>query len=125
MSTTQINRPDARETFQQIYCRRYNCPPEQFAERFFWRCIFPHAIPLAWIIRMIKRDYFKPDFMIIRQLALCTALREVSALANALHYDYHYQWPFIRETLRVRISGKRLVEWGRRVFHAPDQNSGK
>src|SRR5258706_168776 len=107
------------ESFLDLFCEAFKCAPDDFNETLLWLCIFPQAIFLARLIWRLNREYFRPEFELIEQLK---GVRNPEDLRSELN-DFHYHHPrkgFLRRTLKVRISGQRLLDLGNRLFSKPD-----
>lgn len=104
------------QTFKEAFCRRFQCPPERYEMAAFWRCMFRHALPLAWFIRRRDPGFFSEDLDLIREVG---ALTNPDLFKNEVNYFHgrnlrHKSW--VRTLLRVRVSGNRLIKLRRRVF---------
>jgi hypothetical protein len=55
-------------------------------------------------------SFFSKDFLTIRQLGVATSLEEYAAEVNTFRSDNRRRGGFVRRTLRVRVSGRRLME---------------
>lgn len=58
----------------------------------------------------MNREFFQPDLDLIHSLASTTTLSEVKAEASFIRHDQRMQAGFLRGTLRIRISGRRLAD---------------
>ncbi len=96
------------KTFREAFCERFDCPPEEFERRVFWRCLYRRSLPLAWLVYLLNRSYFLPDLQTIRQLGVSRSPEEFRGELEAFRYQYRTRGGILRE-LRVRVSGKRLV----------------
>jgi hypothetical protein len=99
------------------FCERYGCAPDEFERRVFWRCLYRHALPLAGVIWACNPEFFKTDLQAIRLIGTATSAREVLAEVNSLRDDPRTRSRFLRESLRIRISGKRLLRLAAAVLH--------
>jgi hypothetical protein len=102
--------------FKTRFCQRFECRSDKFEKKLFWQAINPNAKPLAFIMNCIDRDFFYKDFDYIQRLAAASAKREVLAIVNSFPFDPHFGKGFLRGVLRVRISGRRLIEISEQVF---------
>ena len=99
----------APKNLQTAFCERYGCVPEEFEAKVFWRCLHRHALPVARVIWLCNREFFNPDLQAIRLLGSARSARELLAEVNSFRDDYPSRSRFLRESLRIRISGKRLL----------------
>jgi len=83
---------------------------EDFNRRVFWKCLYRHALPLAAFLFWTNREFFRPDLELIQSLSSTTTFSEVKAEASFIRHDQRMQSGFLRGTLRIRISGRRLAD---------------
>lgn len=103
------------EDFQAVYCKRFDCRPEKFEERFFWEVMEPDKRHLAMIFRLIP-GYFRRDFEIIRRIATSKKRTDITAIANRLPFTPRFNKGFFRGFLGIRISDRLLMLMAHRVF---------
>ena len=94
-------------TFRDLYCAQFRCPPEQFVNRIFRRCLFLHAKPAAWVIVFINKWYFNTDFYFIKNVGNLTNPRDFGGEESQYLRSVHYEGG-LRHFLRLRISNRRL-----------------
>src|SRR5207249_9771457 len=71
---------------------------------------YRHALPSAAFLSWTNREFFRPDLDLIHSLASTTTFSEVKAEASFIRHDQRMQSGFLRGTLRIRISGRRLAD---------------
>ena len=122
MNTGQMNGnvPTELETFREAYCRRFSCPVDHFERKVFWRALYPHSIPVAWLILLLKPKYFANDFAAIRQFGILRTREEAHSELDGLAYTNRHQPSSLRNVFRVRVSGRRLL----RLFGEALQREG-
>jgi len=105
-------RPEDRRpvTFQEAFCARYRCPAAQFPDRAFRRCLYPHAVPLALVLRRLAPAFFREDLQLIQQLGLDQDLEEVDAALSDFQYVNRARRHWLRTGLKIRLSGRRVRE---------------
>ena len=112
------------KTFREACCERFGIAPdapdapdapEALEDAVLWHCLYPHARPVARLLRRARRRYFEPDFDLIRAVAECTALSGMAAEVN-VHGYHHANAGFWRRLLRVRVSGQRLLDLGEELL---------
>jgi hypothetical protein len=96
--------------FRAAFCEKFRCSMEDFDKRVFWKCLYRHALPFAAFLCWTNRKFFQPDLELIRSLASTTTFSEVKAEASFIRHDQRMQDGFLRGTLRIRISGRRLAD---------------
>jgi hypothetical protein len=107
-------------SFQEAFCDEVGCPSEEFANRVFWRCLHRRALPLSAVVYLMNRSFFERDFCTIRQLGVARSFEEFGAEVNSFRSDNRRHGGFLRRRLRVRVSGRRLMNL---VFDLPTDMS--
>lgn len=112
---SQPDQPIPERCLQEIFCERFRCPPEEYEERFFWMCVRPNVIFLAKILWIFYRRIFYTDLEMLKQLGRTTSSRELRYELESFRH-YHPPRGFIRRDLKVRVSGRRLLKIGSKLF---------
>lgn len=97
------------KTFRDAFCDSYRCAPERFEQALFWRALHRVAVPVAALVYWLKPDFFKEDLEAIRELG---GARDADAFNHDVNLFYARNLRhggFLRRTLDLRISGKRLI----------------
>ena len=94
--------------FQAAICAKFGCAPEAYAETVFWRCLYPHAHTAARILGSVWPQFFQADRELIRELG-ATASRNAFGKELDAHRYHHPPDGFLRGTLKLRVSGRRLM----------------
>ena len=102
-------------SFCDLFCRATQCSPEDFDNRVFWLCIYPHAVLPARLIGRVNRDYFKQDLELIERIKHLSKSKEVELELERFRYSRGSQG-FLRGVLKMRISGRRLMDLAGRLF---------
>ena len=97
------------KNFRDSFFERFACPSEKFEKRVFWRALYRCSLPLAVLVYVLYRRYFDMDFQVIRQLGVAISADEFYSELDSYRSEYRMQRGFLRNTLRVRVSGKRLM----------------
>lgn len=96
-------------TFSEAFCRRHNLPPERYVRAVLTRSMYPHARLVAPIIRLLSTDHFTADIDLVRGVGRIRSPRDFQTeLADFAHHPANEG--FLRETLRLRVSAKRLQD---------------
>ena len=98
------------KSFQEAFCETHGCPLEAFEARVFWRCLHRRALPLSALLYRLNPGFFEPDFRTIRQLGLARSFEEFGQEVNSFRSDNRRHGGLVRRRLRVRVSGRRLME---------------
>ena len=72
-------------------------------------CLYPHARPLASILRRLVPGYFVKDNQVIKYVGLATDANDVRTEVATFQETDHSRWRFLRRTLRLRVSGRRVM----------------
>jgi len=99
-----------------LFCERFDCPPSEYEERAFRKCLYPHARLLAFLIRIISPNFFAEDFKFVRYLGESTSLRDVSADRMNFHDANRSNPKFLRTALRIRVSGRKATRLAQRLY---------
>jgi len=90
-----------------------------FEEGVFWQALYPHARLFARIMWRIWPRYFQRDLDLIRRLSSVSTDQEVRFEVGNFRYQYP-EFGLFRRGLRLRVSGKRLMNLARRVMKTDD-----
>ena len=99
----------ASGTFFERYCEVYHCSFQEFGESVFRQCLPPAAAGWARWLRPVSGSTFKTDFELIERVAGLTSADDVHSEVEWFRYQ-HPPAGLLRGTLRVRISGRRLLK---------------
>jgi hypothetical protein len=96
-----------RLPFKSLFCEKCGCPPAEYEEQAFRKCLYLHARFLAPVIRKISPDFFHEDFTFIRYLGDSVGVRE--ATVDILNYGTvnHGNRHSVRTGLKIRVSGQK------------------
>ena len=104
-----------KASFGDLFCETNKCSPDEFCEKVFWFCLYPQALLLARLIWRLNRAYFRPDVEFIEQVRNLTSSTEVREELNRFRY-YHRATGLLRGYLKVRISGKHVLNLADGLF---------
>ncbi len=108
--------PDGARSFCQAYCQRNRCDPRRFRRRIFWRCLYPHALVLAPVIWLLEPGFFGPDLGLIDEVGEATSSEEVAGDIDGFVDTCQLSGGFLRQRLRIRISGQKLLQLAASCF---------
>ena len=94
-----------KSTFQERVCHHLNVPADQYAAAMLRRTLYGHARGLRWLT---ARGWLAPDRHFIANLGRVTHRRGLDEELAAFRSDPRNR-TFARRTLRLRISGARVV----------------
>jgi len=104
-----------RASFRELYCEKFPCLPERFAEDVLWRCVYPRAKMLARLLWRIDRGYFAPDFHLLEEVAEMTDNESMVSEINDARYRFKPRG-LLRGKLRVRLSSQKLRDLANELF---------
>jgi hypothetical protein len=97
------------KSFREAFCERFACPPEEFEKRVLRRALYRRSRPLSALLYSWNPRFFDLDLRTIRQLGLARSSEEFRAEIDSFRFESRMQRGFLKRTLRLRISGKRLM----------------
>lgn len=107
------------KNLRDAVCRAYRCAPANYADLVFERCLFTHAALPVQVLRSLFPDWFTPDYQLIELLGKCTDSLQLQTEVK-VHRRLHPAHGFIRKTLRLRVSGQRLINLGAELLPAAE-----
>lgn len=105
-------------TFQTDVCEMFGCDTTKYYEVVLFKCMYPHAVLLAKIIRKISPGFFIDDYELLMKISKAETVDEITEILN----DHYYERPpkgIIRGLLKVRISPERLIRFASQVMKKP------
>jgi hypothetical protein len=94
-------------TFKSLFCQKFGCPPAEYEERAFRKCLYWHGRILAPVVRTIKRDFFLEDFKFIRYLGDSLGVREATVDVKNYNDVNRASGSWLRTDLKIRVSGRK------------------
>jgi hypothetical protein len=101
---------------QSLFCERFGCSEEEYVQRAFKRCLFWHARLLAPALMLLQPSVFEYDLKFIRFLGACTDWQEAKTDVNNFHVLNDGKPHFLREALRLRVSGRKASRMAQQLF---------
>lgn len=96
------------DTLREAYAAVYDCRPEEFEHRVFWRCLYPHAgVPARWMW-WVERDFFRTDLETVHALGEARSSADLERAIDDLENNALVERSIRRGTLRIRLSPSRL-----------------
>jgi hypothetical protein len=96
----------SEENFRMSYCRCFQVTESAFATSVFYKTAFAHFKPVAAVLLRFFPGLFREDFEMIRSLGETKTAAEFIRELNS----FRYQRIRGRDTLRLRVSGRRLLD---------------
>lgn len=95
-------------TFAEIFCRRLGIGLARYADAMLLRCLYPWAVPLLPVIRLVAPDYFASDLRLVHAVGRLASPRGLAGELAVFRRDPE-QRNFLRRRLRLRISSRRVA----------------
>lgn len=104
------------QNFRNLFCQRFDCPERAYERSVFWRCLYRHALPAAALIYWAAPEVFREDFELIREVGAMTDSEIIKREVNCFYGRNVRHKTWIRTTLLIRVSGKRLLRLKNQIF---------
>ncbi|HOX02559.1 MAG TPA: hypothetical protein P5555_08615 [Candidatus Paceibacterota bacterium] len=104
------------KTFREAFCDYYACPPKRFARKVFWIALPGYVRPLAAIVCLFHRRFFRRDFEAIEILGDTRDTDDFTNETESLYDLSRFEQYFLRRRLKLRMSGRKLQALRRRVY---------
>ena|SRR5690349_22136370 len=98
------------KSFREVYLERCQCAPDRFEAHLLPRALHRRAFPFKWIIRKAMPGFFEMELRTIRYLGNARTSEEFRAELDSYRSEYRRHGGFLRNTLAIRLSGKRLMD---------------
>ena len=95
--------------FRQLFSQKSGTDADQFERKLFYKCLFRHAVPFAWLLKKMNPDFFREDFEMLRDVATARNTEEVICELNRFYGRNARDKSFLRPLFYLRISGKRVL----------------
>lgn len=95
--------------FRQLFSQKSGIAAEQFERKLFYKCLFRHALPFAWLLEKMSPNFFREDFEMLRDVATARNTDEVICELNRFYGRNARDKSFLRPLFYLRISGKRVL----------------
>ena len=109
-------------TFRELYCEKHRCTEQQFVRQLFWKALYPHALPFAPLLLLIRGDYFIADRSLIASVANAVTMHRVREEVRDYFWDSNNRG-WLRRVANIRISGQRVKDIARNYL--PESTPGK
>ena len=117
-----LNQPQAisgGESFRSAYARHFGCAEDVFEEKLFWQCLPRLARPVATLADLVTPTFFNPDLDFLRLVGDARSINDIKDEANRLREASNLRKGFVRNLLRARLSGRRLIAVAAQVWGVP------
>lgn len=104
-------------TFAERYGAREGLSPAELNAVLFRRTLYPHAWPVAWLVRWLRPRHFLADYEFIEEVCHLRSLADF-ALALGNYVEHPSNRGMLRRRCYVRISARRMLKIVRTVFVA-------
>lgn len=101
--------------FRELYCRAYQCPEASFEDHLLTQVLFRRARILRRLISPLNQDFLHAERVLVRQVAKNEDIRETQLDVDFYQHKY-VVGSLLRDDLKVRISGVRLLQIAKRLL---------
>ncbi len=110
--------PDSAPTrdLRSLFCERFACPPSEFEKRALRKCLYLHVRIIAPLLRWLNPGFFERDRVFIDYFGKAKNWQEVTTEVAALHYQDSVKPRFVRNALRLRVSGRKANKLAAKLF---------
>jgi len=105
---------------QSLFCARLACPPEEYEERMFHRCLTWQARLAAPWLRRLKPGFFETDLRLIRDLGLAASPQDIKASVGYFRKRNQAAAGSLRISLKLRVSGRKATLLARQLLARPN-----
>jgi hypothetical protein len=99
-----------------LFCERFGCPPNDYADRAFLHCLYSHARLAAPLLLKVRPNFFTEDSRFIADLGHATTMHEAKADYLNFNDANGSSGNFWRRTFRLRVSGRKAMSLARELF---------
>ena len=115
-TTEQTPSEPVSRDLMSLFCQRFNCPPSEFEEQAFRKCLYWHARILAPLIRRLSPGFFTEDFTLIGYFGKAPGRRDAQNELAAFMEANRSHRSFARKHLLLRISARKAGELAGQLF---------
>ena len=106
----------ARRDLKTLFCERYACPPEQYADQALKKCLYWHARLVTPVVRRLSPRFFADDLRFIQELGLTSDWRAARSEVLAFQDENRATGGLWRNRLRLRVSGRKAAAMAERLL---------
>jgi len=107
-----------------VFCDTYKCAPGEFVDRAFLMCLHRRARPFHRLLNRYNSEFFHSDKDFLAEAgAACTSEHLAAAIKN-FHNDCHRSANYLHDTLRFRVSGRRVMDLMNSLMPEQRHNNG-
>lgn len=107
-----------QRTFKAAFCRYFSCLDEDYEVLAVKKLLHRRGLPFALVLLKLKPTIFSTETKILRQLGRIEDAKSLAAEAQDLKNDYVRlnDFGFLRQRLRMRLSGRRLIKLAEKIW---------
>ena len=106
----------AKREMRSLFCERFDCPPAEYEERAFKRCLYWHARLVTPVVRKVCPRFFAEDLKFIQELGLTSDWRAARSEVLAFQDENRATGGLWRNRLRLRVSGRKASAMAERLL---------
>lgn len=98
-----------RPNFRTVFCQHARCDESAYERALFWRGLYRHAVPFAFLIRLISPRFFQDDLDFIRYVGADATMEEVNEDIDRFQYGNRVRRHWFRTGLRIHLNPVRVA----------------
>ena len=102
--------------FRDACCRYFDCERDEWESYVFRECLYGHARLLWWLFRWMNPSAVESDYEFLRFIGGSTESKSIMNEAAGYHYENRMRRGYLRNKLKMRLSGERLIQLSIEVF---------
>lgn len=110
--------PAQSPTFAERYCRARGLLPSEYHRALLQEALYPHARPLAGLLRLLDRRHFVADYEFVEDVGHIRSVADF-ALPMGSYVEHPDNRGFLRRRLRLRTSTRHMLTLVRAAFAQP------
>lgn len=111
-----------QQTFREMVCQQYGIPENRFIPFVVRKCVFKRALILRPVVLPFHPDVLFQERRMVELAGRCTTLKEIQYEIDFYQHKYVVN-SFIKDALKFRASGMRLMRFAKPVFHQAKNSS--
>lgn len=103
-------------TFQEAFCRTFKCQPADYEKRALRRLLYRRARLLGPVVWALTPRLRRLDIEVVQAIGLSRNWGQLRADLGTYSSNSRMSRSFLRNRLKLRISGRRALKLAERLF---------